>query len=98
MTDSPTSDIERIRKMMWGAVQAGRLAMWTVYRNDPEYPGEYVARLFEVGRGVTGPQQNGSMLASPDLEILRHILLVDLHLTVLPRSPEDDPNIVETWV
>lgn len=72
------------------------LAMWTVYDHPTDYPEKYVARRFEVDR--SGPKPTDSIIIAPDLDSLRAILALDLHLVCLARSEEDDPKIVETWL
>lgn len=72
------------------------LAMWTVYDRPLDYPDKFVARRFDVDDG--GYRPSGSIIIAPDLETLRNILEFELHLTCLSRSPEDEPQIVETWL
>jgi hypothetical protein len=72
------------------------LAMWTVYDHPNDYPDRFVARRFEVG--TAGIVATESIIAMPDLEELRDVLEFEMHLTCLPRSPEDNPKIVETWL
>lgn len=36
-------------------------------------------------------------MVGPDLETIRDILM-EKGLTCIPRSPEDEPQIVETWL
>lgn len=69
--------------------------MWTIYEHPADYPDRYVARLWVVTAGQR--RDSGSFLASPDLELIRHFLQNQLHLTVIPRSPDDDPVILESW-
>jgi hypothetical protein len=72
------------------------LSMWTVYKNPKDYPGKYVARLFEVdGKGA---RPTGSIIIMDELDDLRDILAFDMHLTPLNRNDGDDPVIVETWL
>lgn len=72
------------------------LAMWTVYDHPKDYPDKYVARRFDVG--AKGAVPSASIIVCPDLETLRTMLAVEMHLTCLPRAAEDDPKIMETWV
>jgi hypothetical protein len=72
------------------------LAMWTVYDHPPDYPDKFIARRFEVDRD--GPRVTPSIIIADDLDKLRHALCFEMGLTVLTRSPEDDPCIVETWL
>jgi hypothetical protein len=68
--------------------------MWTVYGpNTSDQPGMYLARMF-----LTLPE------AVPTNVLIRAVSLAEIRdllpegLTVLPRSAEDDINIIETWV
>lgn len=70
------------------------LGIWTIFEHPDDYPDRYVARLFRVTSD--GPVPWGSLMASPDLELIRHFL-EQLGLTVVPRSEEDDPTVVESW-
>jgi hypothetical protein len=72
------------------------LAMWTVYDHPKDYPDKYVARRFDAGRD--GPKISDSIIIAGDLETLRTILAVEMHLTCIPRDPADDPVIVEIWL
>jgi len=71
-----------------------KLAMWTVYDHPIDYPDKFVARRFDVDAG--GP--SASVIVMDDLDDLRDILAYDMQLTCLARSPEDEPQIVETWL
>jgi hypothetical protein len=70
-----------------------RLPVWVVYRPmTREYPGQWVARLW-----VTLPQEKPSrfVITHDTLEALREIIPADV---LLMRSPEDPPEIEETWL
>jgi len=70
--------------------------MWTVYDHPKDYPDKYVARRFDVGRD--GTKMSNSIIIAGDLEVLRTILAIEMQLTCLPRSKDDDAVILETWV
>ena len=72
------------------------LAIWTVYDSPKDYPGKYVARRYDIERH--GPVASDSVIVSPDLEMIRHVMIAELRLTCLPREPADDPRIVENWL
>jgi len=72
------------------------LAMWTVYDHPTDYPDKYVARRFDVARDGARPTE--SIIIMDNLDRLRDMLAFEMHLTCLPRSPHDDPKIVETWL
>jgi hypothetical protein len=65
--------------------------LWTVYDKPKDFPGLYVARKFTL----TGPTP--SAMTSEDLSALRSALM-RMGLVPMPRSPEDDPVIIETWI
>jgi len=71
------------------------LRMWTVYRHPRDYPGKYVARLWEID--ASGHPNTGSIVVSDTLESLQDELEA-MGLVRLIRSPGDDPVIVETWL
>jgi hypothetical protein len=70
------------------------LRMWTLYDHPKDQPDNYVARLWLVGDGRIIPTND--MFVADTLEELR--LLLPPELSCLPRTPEDDPVIVETWL
>jgi hypothetical protein len=73
------------------------LAIWTVYERPLDYPDKFVARLFEIEGEGAKPTAN--IIITPDLQTLREILTLELHLSVcLPRHESDDPQIVECWL
>ena len=67
------------------------LKMWTIYDHPSDYPDCFVAREFVLDK----PTEN--FIACNDIDSLRGQLL-DMGLTCVPRSPEDQPQIVETWL
>jgi len=69
--------------------------MWTVYYHPKDYPGEFVARRFEVDG--KGSRPTDEVLASSSLHLLRAELLAR-GLTVINRMPGDDAKIVEVWL
>ena len=71
------------------------LAMWTIYDSPSDLPGFFVARLFVVD--ASGPHPTDRTLANKNIDSLR-TLFAEWGLTPLTRSPEDQPQIVETWL
>lgn len=71
----------------------GELCMWTIYDSPSDAPGKFVARLFVMDR----PMQ--AALVCDTLDEVRE-LLARLYpdLVCLPRSPNDEPHIVECWL
>ncbi len=71
------------------------LAVWTVYDHPSDYPDRYVARCFE--RDADGVRPTGNVLLSTSLDMIRSSLR-NVGLTRMARQPDDDPNIIETWM
>jgi hypothetical protein len=71
------------------------LRMWTIYEHPKDYPESHVARLFEVTED--GPRATPSIIISPSLEFLREQMVL-MGLTVISRSKQDDPVIIEVWL
>ncbi len=75
-------------------VESAPLSMWTVYERPMDRPDSYVARRWVV--------RNGQLAATNDLHIAEDLVrlrrLLPQGLERLPRDPEDDPVIVETWI
>lgn len=71
----------------------GQLCMWTVYAHPKDYPNGYVARLFRLD----GPTHDAFF--GDSLEEVRAFLdKCYPGLYCIPRSPNDEPQIVETWL
>ena len=72
------------------------LAMWTVYRDMPG--AQFVARKWVIERekGAEAKQTDES-LRFGTLHEVRQTMRA-MHLLCIPRQPEDDPMIVETWL
>lgn len=68
------------------------LSIWTIYDHPADYPLDFVAREYHLD------QATNNVLQCPTLELLREIMLVEFGLTCIPRSPDDDPTIIESWV
>lgn len=70
------------------------LHMWTVYDRPTDHPDEVVARLwFAAAEPIATP----ALLKSADLEELRSAF-IQTGYSCIPRSPGDDPKIVEVWL
>jgi len=72
------------------------LSLWTVYDNPIDYPDKFVARLFVITKD--GPAITESVIICDTLEMIREIMLTQLHLTCIGRYPQDSPKIVEVWL
>lgn len=71
-----------------------RLPIWTVYRpGTREYPDSWVARMHVA---LPEPKVTRFVITHDTLDELRSILPPGL--TKLNRSPQDAPEIVETWL
>ena len=66
------------------------LELWTVYDSPTDLPGRFVARKWLLD------QPTNELLQDKTLDGLRGKL--PQGLTRMPRAPEDDPKIVETWI
>lgn len=73
------------------------MSTWTIYYNPSDLPGHYVVRRFDIMQGETEPVPALQYhYAGVSLEGARESLPPGL--TPIPRSPADDPAIVETWL
>jgi hypothetical protein len=72
------------------AMKRGALSLWTIYEKPLDHPDGFLARRFEMDAPtldtVTG-----------DLEHIR-LIFTRAGLYRLGREPDDEPQIVETWV
>ena len=66
------------------------LELWTVYDSPIDLPGRFVARKWLLD------QPTSELLQDKTLDGLRGKL--PQGLTRLPRAPQDDSKIVETWI
>lgn len=71
------------------------LSFWTIYDKPDDYPHCFVARRFEVRRGIAEPFRTADAIISADLEAVRSQLPQGLSL--IPRELNDAPHIVESW-
>ena len=71
------------------------ISIWTVYRQPDDFPNHYVARRFEVRSGEL--YHTDQVIVAQNITAVRR-LLEQSHLsgTVMPRTANDDPNVVET--
>ena len=74
-------------------MRTDNLTLWVIYERPSDYPDSYVVRMWHV---TARYQEAGEAKAFPTLEEARaHI---PKSLWPIPRSPEDDEKIVETWI
>lgn len=76
------------------SVQAHLLGMWTVARNPADFPDKFVARKWLIGRRDLTPTVDHHV--ADTLDDVRAMLPHGLH--PVPRNPNDDPVIVESWI
>ena len=66
------------------------LELWTIYDSPIDHPGSFVARKWVLDKPTS------ELFQDKTLEGLRAKLPPGLHC--MPRSPGDEPQIVETWM
>lgn len=72
------------------------LEMWTVYDHPRDFPNDYVARKWVVnGDGSYGPDEE--VMICSELEPIRERLAASGY-ACMPRDPNDDATILETWI
>lgn len=76
------------------AIKQQVLSMWTVYDKPEDFPHCFIARRFDVDKG--GVSTTTNILISANIDRLRTVFKAD-GLVCMPRLPDDDPKIVETW-
>lgn len=67
-----------------------RIPLIRVYRSPSDYPGKYIARLWDVDRPTN------VIAIAESLEEIREAKPAEM--AILQRHPSDDPVIVETWI
>lgn len=72
------------------------LQLWTIYARPSDYPDRFVARRYDVLRGHSEPVRTDVVVTASSLDEVRDMLPPGL--CRMPRSPGDDPVIVETWL
>lgn len=61
-----------------------------IYNNPKDYPGKYIARLWDVNKATN------IVAVAESLEEIRKTKPADM--VIMDRQPKDDPVIVETWI
>ena len=67
------------------------LRIWTIYKNPSDYPDKWVARLFE------NDQPTETVIAIDNYDDLA-LQMMTQQLHRMPRSENDEPQIVEMWL
>jgi hypothetical protein len=82
----------------WGQAMEEGFSVWTVFNNETtDFPGVYVCRRFEsYGKPQPHVIAREVVATGQTVEEVRNKLPEGLHC--LPRSENDDPNIIETWI
>lgn len=70
-----------------------KFPMITVCKSPQDYPGMYVARVWD---GLQGP--TNMIVIKQSLEELQSDILQNTGMLFVPRYKEDDPVIVGAWV
>lgn len=70
------------------------LSMWVVYDHPRDMPEQVVARRHEVRGPLSGPTSD--YVTGDTVEAVRGLLPPGLHC--MPRTPWDEPQIVEVWL
>ena len=70
------------------------LSMWVVTFNPADFPGKYVIRRNDIGRGAV--LATDEFHVSDTLDEVRE--KVPAGCVMLPRYQQDDPVIVEVWL
>ena len=71
------------------------MVMWTIYDHPSDYPNSFVLREWLVL--PDGQQPTGIVIRCDVIEPLRKQML-EAGLVCIPRSVDDDPKIVESWI
>jgi hypothetical protein len=67
---------------------------WTIYRRPPSEPYGYAARRFEITKqGAVATHDGFTARSLPEIRAL-----LPKGLVRMTRSPDDAPEIVETWI
>jgi hypothetical protein len=69
--------------------------LWVIYRKPPEFPKDYVARLFTVQRGELRPTAE-TRVAHTLIELRAE--LIGQGMVRMPRAQHDGQHIVESWL
>ena len=73
------------------------LSIWTIYNNPRDCPGLFIARRHEVHEGYSASTEDH--IVAETLEHVRGLLChQNPGLFLIPRDPNDDPCVVESWI
>lgn len=74
--------------------KGNRLEIWTIYDRPDDYPSKFVVRKFDIVGQMIMPTEEINLADTVD----EARELVPEGLCLIPRSPEDHINVVESWV
>lgn len=69
-----------------------RMPIIAVYRDPKDYPGYYIARVFDMD------MPTNIIMAKKDLAELQQDIAKHTVMVWLPRHKEDDPVLMGTWI
>lgn len=81
---------DKVVKSFDRITKSTRIPLICVYRSPSDYPGKYIARLWDVDRPTN------IVAIAESLEEIRETKPADM--VIMQRHPNDDPVIVETWI
>ncbi|OGH59096.1 MAG: hypothetical protein A3G34_02090 [Candidatus Lindowbacteria bacterium RIFCSPLOWO2_12_FULL_62_27] len=70
---------------------------YVIYKNQQDNPGKFVVRV-RRNVGADSIVDPVPLAVVDSLDSARHAIRDTDCLLCLPRGPQDDPNVVETWV
>ena len=71
---------------------------YTIYKNPSDFPGKFVIRAFTI-KPKAAIAHSSPFYVGPSADACRKHLSDNVPgLFPIPRSPTDDPVIVETWI
>lgn len=73
------------------------MSMWVIYDNPTDYPGMYVARMWNVVTGELEPQPTAEIIITANVDDLSDYFL-EQGLAFLARAEADDPKIMGVWL
>lgn len=70
------------------------LIIWTIYFSPSDFPDEYVARMFEFDQPTKNIFHGAGVMS------LRALIqnCSDHELYKIPRSENDHPSVIESWI
>lgn len=65
--------------------------VWVIYDHPKDFPNEFVARKYDLDLPTD------TLIQAPTLSHLQETF-IKMGLTKIPRHPNDDPCITESWI